>query len=183
MHVQAIVVDHSSPDCLLMAITYSPLLVLSVGDMAVPLKNIRGSTLVWQQILQNGLMKRYVEVSAQRVALQMMEAEIVAMASLCRELFPVEELSGAVRCRKKMMHIKLHEDNAGALILAQTIPPEYTPRSKHYAIKTNRFREQIVKRGIELVKWPTTEMLGDVFTKCLPQPQCEYLRSRCVAPP
>eukprot|EP00984_Skeletonema_dohrnii_P028999 scaffold19288_cov79-Skeletonema_dohrnii-CCMP3373.AAC.1 len=41
---------------------------------------------------------------------------------------------------------------AGAMILAQTIPPEYTPRSKHYAIKTNWFREQIVKRGIELMK-------------------------------
>jgi len=43
---------------------------------------------------------------------------------------------------------------AGAMILAQIIPPEYTPHSKHYAnaIKTNWFREQIVKRGIELMK-------------------------------
>ena len=42
--------------------------------------------------------------------------------------------------------------HAGAMILAQTIPPGYTPRSKHYAIKTNWFREHIVKGGIELLK-------------------------------
>ena len=34
------------------------------------------------------------------------------------------------------MHVLVHEDNAGALILVETLPPQFTPRSKHYAIKT-----------------------------------------------
>ena len=34
------------------------------------------------------------------------------------------------------MHVLIHEDNAGALILAETLPPQYTPQSKHDTIKT-----------------------------------------------
>ncbi len=30
------------------------------------------------------------------------------------------------------MHVYIHEDNVGALILDDTLPPQYTPRSKHY---------------------------------------------------
>jgi len=50
------------------------------------------------------------------------EAEINAMATCCRELFPildvVKELSGAIGLSAQdgaSMHIRLHEDNAGAL--------------------------------------------------------------------
>ena len=84
-----------------------------------------------------------------------MEAEIVALASCCRELFPiidmVNEIGDAVGLRQSeraKMHIKIHEDNSGALVLAQTIPPQFTPRSNHYAIKTHWWREQVIKRGI-----------------------------------
>ena len=38
------------------------------------------------------------------------------------------------------MHVSINKDNAGALVLAETIPPEFTPRSKYYAIKTVWFR-------------------------------------------
>ena len=64
--------------------------------------------------------------------------------------------------------VSIHEDNAGALVLAQTIPPQFTPRSKYYAIKTVWFREECVKRGVSLLKIDTVEQLGDLFTKgCL----------------
>ncbi len=36
-----------------------------------------------------------------------------------------------------LIHVYIHEDNMGALILADTLPPQYTPRSKHYHIKNN----------------------------------------------
>ena len=39
------------------------------------------------------------------------------------------------------MHVSIHEDNAGALVLADTLPPQYTPRSKHYHTKTIWFCE------------------------------------------
>ncbi len=51
------------------------------------------------------------------------------------------------------------QGNTGALILAETLPPQFTPRTKHYTIKTIRFREQIVKRGIKLMKIDATEQL------------------------
>lgn len=116
-----------------------------------------------------------------------MEAEIVALASCCRELFPiidmVNEIGDAVglqQSERAKMHIKIHEDNSGALVLAQTIPPQFTPRSKHYAIKTHWFREQIIKRGIELLKIATADQLGDICTKCLPRAQFEYLRKKLM---
>ena len=73
------------------------------------------------------------------------------------------------------MHSCIHEDNAGALILADTLPPQYTPRSKHYHIKTIWFRELIKKLKIKLVKIETVEQLGDLFTQALPRVQFEYL--------
>jgi len=78
------------------------------------------------------------------------------------------------------MSVSIHEDNSGALILGQTLPPQYTPRSKHYAIKTVWFREQIVLRGINLIKIETLEQLGDIFTKGLGKIPFEYLRKKLM---
>ncbi|EJK57482.1 hypothetical protein THAOC_22468 [Thalassiosira oceanica] len=78
------------------------------------------------------------------------------------------------------MKVSIHEDNAGALVLGKTLPPGFTPRSKHYAIKTIWFREQIVKRGIKLLKIDTKEQLGDIFTKGLPEPAFIYLRQKLI---
>jgi hypothetical protein len=115
-------------------------------------------------------------------ALSTMEAEIIALAHCCWELFPVmdivAEVGKAVGLETKdltTMHVSVHEDNAGALILAQTIPPWFTPRSKYYAIEVVWFREEIVKRGIKLLKIETIEQLGDIFTKGLPRATFEYL--------
>jgi hypothetical protein len=77
------------------------------------------------------------------------------------------------------MKVSIHEDNAGALVPAETLSPQFTPRSKHYAIKTIWFQEQIVLKGIRLVKIDT-EQLGDMFTKGLPRATFEYLRKKLV---
>jgi hypothetical protein len=75
-------------------------------------------------------------------AMSTMEAEIIALAHCCCKLFPVmdqvKELGAAMGLptHKFTMKVLIHEDNSGALILAQTIPPQFTPRSKYYAIKT-----------------------------------------------
>ena len=104
--------------------------------------NVADCPVYWQSKLQT------------ETALSTMEAEIVALAHSCRELFPiidmVAELGPAVGLEVGLttMNVSIHEDNAGALIFSQTLPPQFTPRSKHYAIKTIWFREQIVRRGI-----------------------------------
>ena len=120
-------------------------------------------------------------------ALSTMEAEIIALAHCCRELFPVidvvEEMGIAVGLPTEdlaTMHVSVHEDNAGALILAETIPPAFTPRSKYYAIKTVWFREELQKRAIKLLKIETVEQLGDIFTKGLPRATFEYLRKKMI---
>ena len=82
---------------------------------------------------------------------------------------------------KTSMHVSIHEDNSGALVLVETLPPQFTPRSKHYAIKTISFREQIVnKHGVKLLKIETKEQLGDLFTKSLPKVVFEYLRKKLM---
>ena len=79
-----------------------------------------------------------------------------------------------------LMKVSVHKDNVGALILAKTLPPQFTPRSKYYATKTIWFREEINKRKIQLLKISTIEQLGDMFTKGLPRQTFEYLRKKIM---
>ena len=78
------------------------------------------------------------------------------------------------------MRVSVHEDNLGALVLAETLPPQFTPQSKYYGTKTVWFREEIIRRGIKLLKIETSEQLGDMFTKGLAKPAFEYLRSKII---
>ena len=77
------------------------------------------------------------------------------------------------------MKVSIHGDNVGALVLAETLPPQFTPRSKHYAIKTIWFQEQIVLKGIRLVKIETVER-GDMFTKGLLRVSFGYSRKKLM---
>jgi hypothetical protein len=74
----------------------------------------------------------------------------------------------------------IHKDNSGALVLAETLPPQFMPRSKYYAPKTIWFCEEIHKHGIKLKKIETIEQLGDIFTKGLTQVTFEYLQAKIV---
>ena len=62
-----------------------------------------------------------------------MEAEVFALAHSCRELLPIMDvvavLGEAVGLPKDLttMHVLTHEDNAAALILTETLSPQYTP--------------------------------------------------------
>ena len=115
-----------------------------------------------------------------------MEAEIIALAHSCQEIFPnidMVSLLGAkvgLPVSRAVMNVSIHEYNAGALVLAETLPPQFTLWSKYYAIKTIWFQEQIVLRGIRLVKIDTVEQLGDMFTKELPRATFEYLRKKLM---
>ena len=116
-------------------------------------------------------------------ALSTMEAEIMALAACMIPIIDmVQSLAVAVgrQTGVVIMKVSVHEDNSGALVLAETLPPQVTPRSKYYAIKTIWFREEIHKRGIKVLKIDTKEQLGDIFTKGLAQPAFEYLRSKIL---
>ena len=152
-----------------------PLDPTSVKSRAGFVINVANCPVLWKSSLMS------------EIATSTMEAEVVSLAMCCRELFPVidlvEQVGSAVGLPPKeraKMHVTVHEDNAGALILAKMLPPQSTPRSKHYAIKTHWFREQLILRKISIVQCPTLEQLGDIFTKCIPQAQFEYLRKKLM---
>jgi hypothetical protein len=65
------------------------------------------------------------------------------------------------------MHVKIHKDNVGTLILGKLEPRRMTPQSKHHAVKYHWFCKHLGPRGIELVKIASTDQLGDLFTKGL----------------
>ena len=119
-------------------------------------------------------------------ALSTMEAEIIALAACMRELIPIVDMVQSLTVAVGLpagdvnMNVSVYEDNSGALVLAEMLPPQFTPRSKYYAIKTIWFCEQIHTRGIWLIKIETKEQLGDIFTKGLAQPAFEYLRSKLI---
>jgi hypothetical protein len=119
-------------------------------------------------------------------ALSTMEAETNALVHCCQELFPIMDIVQALGTavglliRVPTMKVSVHEDNAGALILAQTLPPQFTPRSKYYASETIWFCEEINKCGIKLLKIATVEQLGDFFTKGLTRLIFEYLQKKIM---
>ena len=119
------------------------------------------------------------------LALSTMEAEYVAMSTACKDLFPVVDvirsLSVAVGLGDDFdtrFHIKVHEDNVGALTLGRLEPGRMTPRSKHYAIKYHWFRERVSDPAnrITLHKVESRYQLGDIFTKGLTKENFERLR-------
>ena len=55
------------------------------------------------------------------------------------------------------MNVSIFEDNSGPLVLAKTLPPQFTPRSKYYAIKTICLCEEIFKRDVQLHKIDSLE--------------------------
>ena len=94
--------------------------------------NVANCPVLWKSQLQT------------EIAMSTMEAEVVALDACCCDLIPVLNLVAEVRKAVGLdsngtPSIKVHEDNAGALILANTLRPQFTPRSKHYATKTHWF--------------------------------------------
>jgi hypothetical protein len=75
-------------------------------------------------------------------ALSTMEAKMIALSACCRELFPIIDMVCSLAeatnlpIRNTTMNVSIHEDNSGALVLAKTLPPQFTPQSKYYAIMT-----------------------------------------------
>ncbi len=118
---------------------------------------------------------------AMELEIATLEAEVIALAACMRELIPTMDMvqllavAVGIPAGDVNMRVSVHEDNSGALVLAETLPPQFTPRSKYYATKTIWFCEEINKRGIKLLKIETSEQLGDMFTKGLAKTRFEYL--------
>jgi hypothetical protein len=77
--------------------------------------------ILWQSKLQT------------ETALSTMEAEVIALAACCRDLFPIIDMVESVTSSMNLpigettMQLSVHEGNLGALLLAKTLPPQFTP--------------------------------------------------------
>ena len=111
-----------------------------------------------------------------------MEADITAMSHSYRGLFPITDMvnilgqSIGLLIKDATIKVSMHEENAGTLVLAETLPPHFTPHSKHYAIKIIWFRADIFKTEIKLVKIDSFQQLGGLSTKVLLKATSKYLR-------
>jgi hypothetical protein len=56
-------------------------------------------------------------------------------------------------------------------VLAETLPPQFTLRSKYYATKTIWFCEEINRRGIKLLRIETLSSLGICSPRVLLNPR------------
>ena len=79
-----------------------------------------------------------------------MEAEYNALSTAMRDVIPLQTLFKTVCGRvgiednwKTRMKTTVWEDNMGCLWLARMEPGQYTPCSKHYAVKYHWFRSKI----------------------------------------
>ncbi len=86
-----------------------------------------------------------------------MEAKIISLAHSCCELFPIIDMTNSLSeaiglsIGDTTMNVSINEDNAGALVLARTLPPQFMPRSRFYAAKMTWFCEEINKQGIKIL--------------------------------
>ena len=113
-----------------------------------------------------------------------MEAGIISLSRCFRSLFPFMDMTNLISedvgliIVDTKMNVHIHENNSGELILAETLLPQFTPRSNNYASKTIWFCEEIHKRGVKLNQIATMEQLGDIFIKGLPRYGAKYLRKK-----
>jgi hypothetical protein len=115
-----------------------------------------------------------------------MESEYSALSSAMRDLFPLRELLitllqsiSAKGCPQSTFRTTVHEDNAGALSLANLEPGRSTPRSKHYAVKLHWFRSKLDSEGphpITVEKISTDIQRVDILTKGLSRVRFQTVR-------
>ena len=95
----------------------------------------------------------------------------MALRSVIPLLAVIESVSGGLKYDKhKLLTFKatVHEDNQGALILANLEDGRFTPRSKFYAIKLHWFRSWLKPKEIEVIFILTLLQKADFLTKPLP---------------
>ena len=108
------------------------------------------------------------------IATSTMESEYTALSMALRAAIPLIEVTTAINKGLKFTTTKLltfkatvHEDNMGALRLAQLEPGRNTPRSKFYALKLHWFRSWLKPKEIEIIHCPTKDQKADYLTKPL----------------
>ena len=112
-----------------------------------------------------------------------MQAEYNALSMAMKEVLPLQELFRTVGAsvgigEEHLTQFKttVHEDNQGALKLANLEPGHNTPRSKHYGVRTHWFRSHLKPNRTEVVYVESKNQWADMLTKGLPRETFERVR-------
>ena len=118
-----------------------------------------------------------------QIALSTMEAEYNGLSEAMKSVLPFQRLVTAVATgaglskeQATTFRTTVHEDNNGALILANMEPGRITPRSKHYAIRMHWFCSHLVPNRVTVQKIETRKQWADIFTKGLTKEPFENIR-------
>ena len=107
------------------------------------------------------------------IATSTMHAEYIALSLGMRDLIPikrqVDEICEILKVRRDEQSrvVVVHEDNEGALKLANSPLMRVTPLSKHFAVKYHWFREKLDEFKIKIKGVRTHLQKADIFTKGL----------------
>ena len=117
-----------------------------------------------------------------------MESEYIALSASCKDSLPtvdlIKELGGCLGISVAdsfNIHIKINNDNVGALTLGKLEPCWMTLRSKHYVIKCHWFQTQIEPCRVVLRKIESSRQLGNISTKGLGPIAFERLQNKLMA--
>ena len=132
---------------------------------------VMGCPIAWKSKLQTD------------IATSTMESEYSALSMALRAAIPMLDVvkyivSGFAETNRVVVKFltTVHEDNQGALRLAQMEPGRNTPRSKFYAIKHHWFRSWLKPKEIELEYIESKKQKADILTKSLPCADFERCR-------
>jgi hypothetical protein len=130
---------------------------------------LAGCPLIWKSQIQSS------------IALSTFHSEYVGLSHSMRILIPLRELLlevvkmlGLPPAIASTIHCRVHEDNASALLLANS--QHLNNRNKYLAVKLHHFWSHVKPGVIEVVKCDTKLMLADTFTKPLVREVFERLR-------
>ena len=112
-----------------------------------------------------------------------MESECIALSMALRAFIPMYEVAKSVATGLdylKKQSVKflatVHEDNQGAMHLANLEVGRHTIRSKFYALKLHWFRHWKEAMGFEVVHIDTLKQKADFLTKAMPAASFETSR-------
>ena len=109
------------------------------------------------------------------VALSTAEAEFDALCAAVREAVYLRGLLQEMGLAQ-VEPTTLFEDNQPCIQIAKN--PVTSSRTRHVALRFNFVREKLQAKLVALQYCPTEEMVADIMTKMLPQPQ--HSKLRCI---
>ena len=111
---------------------------------------IAGAALMWRSKLQK------------LVTLSTCEAELVALPDTMKDATWILELLNNIGMKPEGAFV-IHEDNAAALIVAET--GRRKARTKHFDVRYFWITDKIKDETFSLLSCPSKDMLADIFTK------------------